>query len=126
APRAETALRVQGDPPDGLSLQGARREARTLRWRRGDGSAEARVSTLRLPGSLREGSRGARGWRLPASRGASRRLVLGAVRASRMRRDIAEQVKTVGCQGVAAAHWIASPGDHEEKSVLRPTEVKDT
>ena len=53
APRAETALRVQGDPPDGLCLEGARREARTLTWRPGDGPAEARVSTLRLPGRCR-------------------------------------------------------------------------
>ena len=53
APRAETALRVQGDPPDGLCLEGARREARTLTWRPGDGSAVARVSTRRLPGRCR-------------------------------------------------------------------------
>src|SRR5262249_57996085 len=36
---------AEGDPPDGLCLEGARREARTLTWRSGDGSAEARVST---------------------------------------------------------------------------------
>ena len=53
APKAEAALRVQGYPPDGLCLEGARREARTLRWRPGDGSAEARVSTLRLAGRFR-------------------------------------------------------------------------
>src|SRR5262245_52523787 len=53
APRAETALRVRGYPPDGLCLEGARREARTLTWLRGEGSAEARVSTLPLAGRCR-------------------------------------------------------------------------
>src|SRR5262245_41340740 len=53
APRAETALCVRGYPADGLCLEGARREARTLTWLGGEGSAEARVSTLRLPGRCR-------------------------------------------------------------------------
>src|SRR5262245_63332529 len=53
APKAETALRVRGYSADGLCLEGARREARRLTWRRSDGSAEARISALRLPSRCR-------------------------------------------------------------------------